>query len=512
MTEHFTLPDDEMTALIAALGDEAAGDIAKYFHPLANIFPLMLGAAGDDLGASMEANGQREQCVMLDGLLLDGRNRAIQARRRGLTLRMRPFDPERDGNPLQFVLDLNLHRRQLTTGQRAMAAARLETLGHGGARASKQDANLHLASDDVDRAEAAERLKVAPRSVASAVVVQRDAIEPVQAAVDAGTLPVSAAETLAGLPKERQEEIVLTLPRDAQGNLTADARKQLGPLIKEVREVKQREKKEKRSQREVELAQKIRALPEQKFGLVLSDYEWDHEPYSRETGMDRHPGNHYPTSADAHTPEEIAARLAERMSCAAEDCVWIGWTTIPHLAIALRVVELMGFTYKSHIVWNKVRPGMGRGPGYWVTGEHELLLICTRGKVVAPDTAHFRSSFEAPVGEHSEKPDFQYEFAEYHFPNLPKIELNARRARPGWHAWGFDAPDQEAVPIASQIEFLPLDEACCARDGWPEGVCLIPDSFQLTPELIAELKQPAHIIHLQPGDDGGIPAFLRRAQ
>ena len=511
MTEHLPLPDDEMAALVAALGDEAAGDIAQYFHPLANLFPLMLGAAGDDLGASMEANGQREQCVMLDGKLLDGRNRAIQARKRGMTLRMRQFDPERDGNPLDFVLDLNLHRRQLTTGQRAMAAARLETLRHGGAR-SRQDANLHL-EPDVPRADAAERFTVAPRSVASAAVVQRDAIEPVQAAVDAGTLPVSAAETLAGLPKQQQEEIVLTLPRDASGNLTADALKQLGPLIKEVRAVKQREKKERRTEREVELAQKIRALPDKKFGLVLSDYEWDHEPYSRETGMDRHPGNHYPTSADAHTPEEIAARLAERMSCAAPDCVWLAWTTIPHLAIALRVVELMGFDYKSHIVWNKVRPGKGRGPGYWVTGEHELLLICTRGKVVAPNTAHFRSSFEAPVGEHSEKPDFQYEFAEFHFPNLPKIELNARRVRPGWHAWGFDAPEEHESEDASRITFLPLDEPCCARDDYSDlvdanGMVHLPHATVAADFVTREEFQNLAAIR----DPLEIPEFLRRVQ
>ncbi|HEY8335301.1 MAG TPA: MT-A70 family methyltransferase [Tardiphaga sp.] len=59
---------------------------------------------------------------------------------------------------------------------------------------------------------------------------------------------------------------------------------------------------------------------------------------------------------------------------------------------------------------------------------------------MAPTNAHFRSRFEAPVGAHSEKPDEQYEHAEYHFPNLPKIELNARRGRPGWSSWGFEAP------------------------------------------------------------------------
>jgi hypothetical protein len=68
--------------------------------------------------------------------------------------------------------------------------------------------------------------------------------------------------------------------------------------------------------------------------------------------------------------------------------------------------------------------------------------------VVPPSTAHFPSAFSAPVGGHSEKPDQQYEHAEFHFPSLPKIELNARRARDGWDAWGYEAPS-----------------VCCAEDS-----------------------------------------------
>jgi N6-adenosine-specific RNA methylase IME4 len=219
-----------------------------------------------------------------------------------------------------------------------------------------------------------------------------------------------------------------------------EAKKLLAPVIKEIRAEKQAEKKQRRDTREAELGRKILAMPEGKFGVALEDFEWDHEPWSRETGMDRSAANHYPTAADAHTPEEIVARTAERFKCLADDCVLYMWTTIPHEAIAHRVLELRGFKYVSQRVWDKVRAGEGRGPGYWVTGEHEILLIAVRGKVVAPATAHFRSRFEAPVGAHSEKPDQQYEHAEYHFPNIPRIELNARRARPGWQAWGYEAP------------------------------------------------------------------------
>lgn len=498
MTE-LALPDEEMDRLVAALGSADASDVAAYFHPFANLFPLMLGEDGDALGESMQVNGQREQIVMLDGLILEGRNRAIQCKKRGLTPRIRHFDSARDGaDPLQFVIDLNINRRHLTESQRAMAAARIATMRQGERTDLSGEPSANLPK--VDQSSAAEMLNVSERSLRSAKAVQRDAIVPIQSAVDRGDLPVSSAEALASLPKQEQEAIVLTLPRNAAGELTADARKQLAPIIKEVRAVKQREKKEKRTQREVELGARIRIMPDKKFGLVLEDFEWDHKPYSRETGMDRHPANHYPTSVDAHTPEEIVARTADRFACAAPDVVSLFWTTIPHLAIALRVIELRGLTYKSHVVWNKERNGNARGPGYWVTGEHELLLISTRGNVVAPDTAHFRSSFSAPVGEHSAKPDFQYEFAEFHFPNLPKLELNARRARPGWDAWGFEAP----VP---SLEFLPVDDACCERDGWPDDLCVLPPDFQLPVAALDQKKQPDNVVTY----DGGIPDFLRRS-
>jgi N6-adenosine-specific RNA methylase IME4 len=56
----------------------------------------------------------------------------------------------------------------------------------------------------------------------------------------------------------------------------------------------------------------------------------------------------------------------------------------------------------------------------------------------------FESLVDAPVGRHSEKPTKFYELIERYFPNLPKIELNARALRPGWDAWGYEAPREVA--------------------------------------------------------------------
>lgn len=445
------------------------------FHQLATIFPAIEGAEFEQLVENIRVHGVRDPIVLFDGQVLEGRNRyrALAwlvstgeilgdgwGHRSGLHLTEEELQPDNiwftqynvgvDGDPLSYVISKNLIRRHLTESQRAMVAADLATMRQGERTDLQPSENL----PKVSQGEAAKLLNVSDRSLRTANTVKQSAAPEIQNAVKQGNLSVSAAVELAMQPVARQQEILAELPRTADGRLTAEAKKALAPVVKELRAEKQQEKRQARSEREQQLAAKILALPNRKFGVILEDFEWDHKPYSRETGMDRHPSNHYVTAHDAHSPEEIVARTATRFACAADDSVLYMWATIPHSFIAMQVMALRGYTYKTQRVWNKLRSGKARGSGYWVTGEHEILLIGTRGKFnAAPVEAHFRSNFDAPAGEHSEKPDQQYEHAEFHFPTLPKIELNARRARPGWTAWGLDAPEQESsvspVPIAA---------------------------------------------------------------
>jgi hypothetical protein len=62
-------------------------------------------------------------------------------------------------------------------------------------------------------------------------------------------------------------------------------------------------KKAARKERERTLADKQRALPEKRYGVILADPPWRFEPRSRDSGMDRAADNHYPTMET----EDIAA-------------------------------------------------------------------------------------------------------------------------------------------------------------------------------------------------------------
>jgi len=195
------------------------------------------------------------------------------------------------------------------------------------------------------------------------------------------------------------------------------------------------DKKERRDQRERELATVQTALPDKRYGVIYADPEWRFEVYNRDTGMDRAADNHYPTS----TTDEICKRPVADI--AADDCCLFLWATVPMLPDALRVMEAWSFAYKSHCIWAKDR----LGTGYWFRNKHEILLVGTRGDIPAPSMGtQFESVIEAPVGRHSEKPERFYELIEAYFPTLPKIELNARRARAGWDCWGKEAPEVAA--------------------------------------------------------------------
>jgi N6-adenosine-specific RNA methylase IME4 len=109
---------------------------------------------------------------------------------------------------------------------------------------------------------------------------------------------------------------------------------------------------------------------------------------------------------------------------------------------SLRVMEVWGFEYKSHLVWDKVI----QGTGYWLRNRHELLLIGTRGNPVAPAMgSQGESIYVEKRRHHSAKPLVVYQWIEAMFPTLPKLEMFARVARPGWEVWGAEAPQAAEV-------------------------------------------------------------------
>lgn len=450
------------------------------WHPYADLFPWIEGAALVEFNADIAANGVRQPIVFLDGMILDGRNRYMAARQAGIDYPRCDYIGSR---PLDFVVSHNLKgRRHMTESQRAMVAAKIARLPVGrpslqpqpgsgapgpdlgvgvyagsgpvlvGHAIDPETIRLGVAAPGVvqeaippiggiSTAAAATALNVGARSIERAKTVQEHGTAELVAAVERGIGTVAAAEQIARLPQETQVELLAEVAK------SPDGKRAFARVAKEAHRQRLEVKNNARAVREEILGRMIQKMPGDPVGIVLEDFEWDFEVWSRETGTDRHASNHYSTAEDAHTAEEIVARRPLPPG-ASRDLIVFSWTTAPHLGIAMDVLKLRGLRYVSHFAWLKSRIITG----YWNRGKHELLLISVRGNPVAPDMLDEKlpSWLEALGGlateamaerrTHSAKPEIFAEWIERLWPHTPKIELNrVGPARAGWLAWGNQA-------------------------------------------------------------------------
>ena len=131
----------------------------------------------------------------------------------------------------------------------------------------------------------------------------------------------------------------------------------------------------------------------------------------------------------------------------ADDAFLFMWRVSAMVPEAYELVRAMDFNHKSEIVWNKLTKhgkkafGMGRT----VRGSHESCIIAKRGRPRRL-SGSIRSTFEAPVGEHSEKPDAFYALVEA-LCGGPRLEVFGRKARPGWTVIGDQAPGGKLLEV-----------------------------------------------------------------
>jgi N6-adenosine-specific RNA methylase IME4 len=124
------------------------------------------------------------------------------------------------------------------------------------------------------------------------------------------------------------------------------------------------------------------------------------------------------------------------------------WCPNALLKEGLDIMRTWGFTYKTNIVWYKVRKDGGpdgRGVGFYFRNVTELVLFGVRGRMRT--LAPARSQVNVLVKrkrEHSRKPDELYEIIERCSPG-PYLELFARDRMPGWTQWG-DQVDSYSAP------------------------------------------------------------------
>ncbi len=189
------------------------------FHPIAELFPLMTGDEFAALVEDIKANGLREPVWTHEGKIIDGRNRYRACLEAGVEPRYRAWDGK--GSLTAFVVSLNLQRRHLDAGQRAMVALNVEKelakearlrQAHGQTAPGKTLlTNLSEALESTEpqstsRQQAAVMVGVGEVYVQQAKRLERDAPE-LAAEVMAGETTFADAVTLAKEPQEVRTKV-----------------------------------------------------------------------------------------------------------------------------------------------------------------------------------------------------------------------------------------------------------------------------------------------------------------
>lgn len=123
------------------------------------------------------------------------------------------------------------------------------------------------------------------------------------------------------------------------------------------------------------------------------------------------------------------------------------WVPNALLAEGLETMRRWGFTYKTNIVWCKIRRDGGPdgwGVGFYFRNVTELILFGVRGSMRTLKPGRTQVNLLATrKREHSRKPDEIYDIIEACSPG-PYLELFARYPRFGWTQWGNEIVEQKS--------------------------------------------------------------------
>lgn len=369
-------------------------------HPAADVFPLLEGAEFDALCADIRENGLLHPIVrMVQGdevTILDGRNRLRACLQAGVEPKWQDYS---GADPAGYVISENLHRRHLDESQRALAAARLARLKHGGrpgrGRASKdQAANL----PSLTQKEAASRFNVSERSIRSAgnlldKVQAGKAAPEVLELIEQGKVAVSAASPLAKQSLDEQRAVILELRRG----------KSLPTVLRERRN-------EQAKQRLDEAARQVRRAPRGSaavgFDAIVVDPPW------------------------TKGPREVVDTLQKLDLPAAEEChLWL-WAPATSMEAAFDLLRRWGFEFVCPFVWHKQDglqpPGM---PQY----NCELALYARRGNAQFVEVDEVQTCFSAGAGRRGAKPAAFYALVRKLTAGR-RLDLFSNRAPEGFEA------------------------------------------------------------------------------
>ncbi len=183
----------------------------------------------------------------------------------------------------------------------------------------------------------------------------------------------------------------------------------------------------------------LRFIGDRKFSTILADPPWQFQNRTGKVAPEHKRLSRYGTLG----LNEICDIPVDKTT--ADTAHLYLWVPNALLSEGLKVMKAWGFSYKTNIVWYKIRKDGGpdrRGVGFYFRNVTEMVLFGVKGKnarTLQPGRSQ-ENIITTRKREHSRKPDEQYELIESCSWG-PYLELFSRGQREGWACWGNQAED-----------------------------------------------------------------------
>jgi N6-adenosine-specific RNA methylase IME4 len=194
------------------------------------------------------------------------------------------------------------------------------------------------------------------------------------------------------------------------------------------------------------VAEDLLSLGMERFGTILADPPWRFSNRSGKMAPEHKRLSRYATMSMQEIMELPIPQMAAQKS---HLYLWV-----PNALIleGLEVLKRWGFTYKTNMIWYKIRKDGGpdgRGVGFYFRNVTEMILFGVRGsmRTLTPGRSQV-NIVSTRKREHSRKPDEIYPIIEKCSPG-PYLELFARHSRPGWVQWGNEIGTNGHKPYTS---------------------------------------------------------------